>query len=256
MRSEPKTHSPVPGARPEGARDDQDAARRVREMFSGIAPRYDFLNHLLSLSLDRLWRRRAAQKALPVLEPPGARVLDFCCGTGDLALAFERVAPAGARIFAADFARPMLVRGQAKAARRASRVRFLEADALALPFPDASFDLAAAAFGFRNLANYRRGLLEILRVLRPGGWIALVEFSRPRGRLFAPLYRFYFERILPRIGGLVSGSRPTYAYLPGSVELFPGPEELGALIVEAGFTRVRWESWTGGIVCLHIAEKP
>ncbi len=253
----PETAKPprLPGTRPEGARDELEAARRVREMFNRIAPRYDFLNHLLSVCLDLQWRRRAAARVRPALSRPQGRALDLCCGTGDLAFALERAGGGGTQILGCDFARPMLALGRAKAMRRASRVRFVEADALRLPFPDASFDLVAAAFGFRNLASYAGGLAEIRRVLRAGGQVALVEFSEPRQGLFAALYRFYFERILPLIGGLVSGSRATYAYLPGSVARFAGAEELGALLAEAGFVRVRWESWTGGIVCLHTGEK-
>ncbi len=246
----------LPGTRPEGTRNEQEAARRVREMFSGIAPRYDLLNHLLSLSFDRHWRRRAAAYVLPALARPAARALDLCCGTGDLAFALERAGKPAAQIVGCDFTRPMLALGRAKAMRRSSHVRFVEADALQLPFADGSFDLIAAAFGFRNLASYGGGLAEIYRVLRPGGWVALVEFSPPRPGSLATLFRFYFERILPTIGGLVSGSRATYAYLPASVGRFAGPEELGTMLSEAGFVRVRWECWTGGIVCLHLGEKP
>lgn len=250
-------HPPLPGTRPAGARDERDAARRVRDLFSRIAPRYDFLNHLLSLSFDRLWRRRTARSFRHILERPGARVLDLCCGTGDLAFALARAGAAG--VWASDFARPMLGRARAKAAAGgpASRaVVFVEADALAMPFPDACFDLVTAAFGFRNLANYEAGLREIYRLLRPGGEVGILEFSEPRHPLFAPLYRFYFTRILPRIGGAVSGSGASYAYLPGSVLAFPAPEELTAMMARVGFTGARFALWTGGIVALHRGGKP
>ena len=258
-----RTASSLPGTRPEGTQDEREAARRVQEMFSGIAPRYDFLNHLLSLSFDRLWRRWTARRFEEILSRPEARVLDLCCGTGDLLLAFERQAAASgdekasqpARFVGADFAHPMLVRAGRKAAERRSRAVFVEADALALPFPDGSFDLVASAFGFRNLANYERGLAEMCRVLRPGGALAILEFSEPRMPFFVGIYRFYFEKILPRLGGAISGNRRTYAYLPSSVARFPFPEELSALVASARFTEVRFERWTGGIVALHSGRR-
>ncbi len=260
---EPVQRAPFCGTRPEGARDQQEASQRVREMFGRIAPRYDFLNHLLSLSFDRLWRRRTAQRFLHILRRQEARVLDLCCGTGDLTLALERARRralrAGARseesVLGSDFARPMLERAVAKSALVGSEARFLAADALALPFPDARFDLVATAFGFRNLANYERGLREIARVLRPGGEIGILEFSEPRRWPMAPLYRFYFRRILPRVGGAISGSADAYSYLPGSVAKFPSPDELAMWMSDAGFADVRYELWTGGIVALHSGRR-
>jgi len=254
------SRSPLPGTRPQGARDESDAARQVREMFSRIAPRYDFLNHLLSFSFDRWWRRRAARHFRRVLRRPDARVLDVCCGTGDLTFALECAARAGnnekpAQILGSDFALPMLALARAKGGRGNHPSRFLASDALALPFADASFDLVTAAFGFRNLANYQRGLREIARVLRPGGELGILEFAEPRGSLFGPAYRFYFEKILPRIGGAISGSAAAYNYLPGSVAKFPSPEELQALIERAGFRNAGFETWMGGIVALHCGQK-
>jgi demethylmenaquinone methyltransferase/2-methoxy-6-polyprenyl-1,4-benzoquinol methylase len=250
------TEGGAPGTRPEGVRDEREAAAHVREMFGRIAPRYDLLNHLLSLDIDKLWRRRVARQFSAILHDPSARVLDLCCGTGDLALAFRKEAPAGAAIVGSDFVPEMLVRARAKAAGRGSGVTFVEADALALPFGDASFDLVSCAFGFRNLANYHRGLAEILRVLRPGGVAAILEFAEPRGKLFGSLYRFYFRRVLPRLGGLISGSGCAYAYLPDSVSKFPSPEALQAQFGRAGYTKAHFERWTGGIVALHTARKP
>ena len=249
------SRSSAPGARPAGISDEGEAAREVRQMFSCIAPRYDFLNHLLSLSLDRLWRRRTAQRFCRILERPGSRVLDLCCGTGDLTFALERAAHPEAKLLGSDFAPPMLDLAKIKARRAGRRSRFLAADALSLPFPDSSFDLVTAAFGFRNLTNYDRGLREIARVLRPGGEVGILEFAEPRGKLMAPLYRFYFEKILPRVGGAISGSAVAYSYLPGSVARFPSPEELSALIASAGFSGVNFELWTFGIVALHCAKK-
>jgi demethylmenaquinone methyltransferase/2-methoxy-6-polyprenyl-1,4-benzoquinol methylase len=254
--SNPKT--PAPGTRPEGVRDEAEASRRVRELFGAIVPRYDFLNHLLSFSCDRWWRRRTARRVRSAFRP-GARVLDVCCGTGDLTFAFEREArrQAGetAEMYGSDFVHGMLERAREKGARRSSRARFLGADTLRLPFADRTFDLAAAAFGFRNLANYASGVAELLRVLRPGGQLAILEFSEPRGPAFGRLYRFYFERVLPAIGGIFSGSRKAYGYLPASVARFPSPEELAELLRQAGFAEVRFERWMGGIVALHLARR-
>jgi demethylmenaquinone methyltransferase/2-methoxy-6-polyprenyl-1,4-benzoquinol methylase len=245
----------VPGTRPEGAGDEREAAAHVREMFGRIAPRYDFLNHLLSLDIDKIWRRRVARRFSGVLHNPTARVLDLCCGTGDLALAFRKEAPVGAEIIGSDFVPEMLERARAKAVALGAVITFVEADALALPFKDASFDLVSCSFGFRNLANYERGMLEIFRVLRPGGAVAILEFAEPRGKLFGSLYRFYFRHVLPRLGGLISGSSSAYTYLPCSVSKFPSPEVLQALFERAGYTGVRFERWTGGIVALHTARK-
>jgi demethylmenaquinone methyltransferase/2-methoxy-6-polyprenyl-1,4-benzoquinol methylase len=253
--SAPPAHPPVPGTRPEGARDEREAAARVREMFARIAPRYDLLNHLLSLSFDRLWRGRAARRFRHVLARQEARVLDLCCGTGDLALALRREAGrSGAQIFGADFVHAMLARARAKSARDA-RMNYVEADALALPFADASFDLVTAAFGFRNLANYRRGLEEIRRVLRPGGEVGILEFSKPPGSFFGALYRMYFTQVLPRVGGAVSGSGEAYSYLPRSVAKFPIGEQLSEEMRAARFSDVSFVNWTGGIVALHTARR-
>lgn len=254
-----KTQEPTRGTRPEGAKSEVEAARQVRELFGAIAPRYDFLNHLLSFSCDRLWRRRAARRVRNWLRP-GARVLDICCGTGDLTFALERAArkQAGGRVAVCggDFVHGMLVRAREKANARSSGSCFLGVDALALPFANGSFDLIAVAFGFRNLANYAAGIEELRRVLRPGGLLAILEFSEPPGPVFSRLYRFYFERILPGIGGRISGNRRAYGYLPASVARFPSPEDLAEGLRTAGFTSVRFERWMGGIVALHLAERP
>jgi len=245
-----------------GAASEQEAHRQVREMFSRIAPRYDLANHVLSLEVDRLWRRRLARRFSHILANPDTTVLDLCCGTGDLAAALGRAGPA--RLVGIDFAHPMLARAVAKGGA-AGFVRsgrngrgnhcYVEADALNLPFSDVSFELVATAFGFRNLANYERGLAEIRRVLKPGGTLAILEFCEPRGGLFGALYRFYFRRLLPRIGGIISEDGAAYAYLPASVRNFPSAVELVRLIEAAGFLRARFEYWTGGIVALHTAVR-
>ncbi|MBZ5698133.1 MAG: bifunctional demethylmenaquinone methyltransferase/2-methoxy-6-polyprenyl-1,4-benzoquinol methylase UbiE [Acidobacteriia bacterium] len=251
----PVSQRGLPGTRPEGTRDEAEAAAHVREMFGRIAPRYDLLNHLLSLDIDKVWRRRVARAFRAVLSDANARVLDLCCGTGDLAFAFRREAPNGAQIIGSDFVPEMLVRARAKAVALGVAVEFIEADALQLPFADASFDLVASAFGFRNLANYERGLSEILRVLKPGGAAAILEFAEPPGIVFSALYRFYFRNILPRLGGMISGNASAYSYLPSSVSKFPPPQELKSDLERAGFVEVRFERWTGGIVTLHTAHK-
>jgi demethylmenaquinone methyltransferase/2-methoxy-6-polyprenyl-1,4-benzoquinol methylase len=246
----------LPGTRPEGVEGEKEAAEHVREMFGRIAPRYDLLNHLLSLDIDKVWRKRVARKFHAAVSDANARVLDLCCGTGDLAFAFRRESPAGAEITGSDFVPEMLVRARAKSVASGARVEFVEADALALPFADSSFDLVSCAFGFRNLASYERGLQEILRVLKPDGAFAILEFAEPRGKIFGVLYRFYFRNLLPRLGGLISGDAQAYSYLPSSVSKFPDPDELQAKFERAGFSAVEYEQWTGGIVTLHTGRKP
>ena len=245
--------TPSKGTRPEGATSEADASRKVREMFTQIAPRYDLLNHLLSLQLDRIWRTCTAKKLRPILERQDAIVLDLCCGTGDLAFALKKKAKA--RIIGADFAHTMLVRANAKSVAGGGAVAFLESDALQLPFADNSFDLVTAAFGFRNLANYEAGLREILRVLKPGGTIGILEFTEPPAGLFGDFYRWYFRKILPKVGGAISGDAAAYKYLPSSVARFFRPEELCELMRNIGSQNVAAAVWTAGTVALHTGVK-
>jgi len=253
--------APVKGTRPEGASSEADASRKVRDMFTQIAPRYDLLNHLLSFELDRLWRARAAKCLRPILRRPDALVLDLCCGTGDLALALGNAGEA--RILGADFAHAMLVRARMKSQLgpklsglppRAT-IPFFEADALRLPFADASFDLVASAFGFRNLANYEAGLREIYRVLKPGGTIAILEFAEPPEGFLGDLYRWYFTRVLPGIGWLLSGHESAYTYLPKSVSRFFRPPQLAAAMRRVGYQSVDFREWTMRTVTLHTATR-
>jgi demethylmenaquinone methyltransferase/2-methoxy-6-polyprenyl-1,4-benzoquinol methylase len=238
------------GTAPRGAAGEEQAARWVRGMFGRVARRYDLLNHLLSFQIDRYWRAFTVRQVRPILMRPEARVLDLCCGTGDLLLALERAR--GAPVLGSDFCHPMLAEAQRKSLRRAAATALLNADALRMPFPDASLDLITVAFGFRNFANYRKGLSELRRLLRPGGCLAILEFSQPRNRLVAALYGFYSKTVLPKIGALISGDREAYTYLPESVEKFPGPDELAAAMRAAGFAKVRFELLTFGIVALHL----
>ena len=242
------------GTRPAGARTEEEASRSVREMFTKIATRYDLLNHLLSLQLDRMWRRRTARRLAVILARPDATVLDLCCGTGDLALALARAGRA--RVIGADFAHPMLVRARKKSAGE-SRAPFayFEADALRLPFADVSFDLVTSAFGFRNLANYEAGLREIHRVLKAGGTLAILEFTEPRDGLFGTIYRWYLHNLLPRLGRAISGDASAYSYLPASVTRFFLPEELAALMRAVGYQQTKFEVWTGGTVALHTGRR-
>jgi len=250
--------SAVVGAAPEGASDQLSAARAVREMFTSIAPRYDLLNHVLSFNVDRLWWRRAARTFRHVLDRPGARVLDLCCGTGDMAFALRRQAGKQApQILGADFSHAMLQRARAKSAELAqngSAPGWIEADALNLPSPGEHFDLVTSAFGFRNLADYDAGLREIVRVLRPGGECGILDFGEPSGAI-GSLYRVYFKQVLPRVGTWISGVRGPYAYLPASVERFPKPEEMLAQMKSAGFTEAAWTPYTFGIAGLYRGRK-
>jgi demethylmenaquinone methyltransferase / 2-methoxy-6-polyprenyl-1,4-benzoquinol methylase len=249
--------APATGTQLEGATSEAEASGKVREMFTQIAPRYDLLNHVLSMQLDRLWRARVTGRLRPILDRPDALVLDLCCGTGDLALSLAR--HARARILGADFAHAMLVRAKEKSAgQSAAKIRpipFLEADALRLPFASNSFDAVTAAFGFRNLANYERGLREIHRVLKPGAAIAILEFTEPPDSFLGNAYRWYFTNILPRIGGLLSGDPAAYKYLPTSVSRFLRPGDLAALMTTAGYTSVQFQTWTFHTVALHLAKK-
>jgi demethylmenaquinone methyltransferase/2-methoxy-6-polyprenyl-1,4-benzoquinol methylase len=229
---------------------------RIRSMFAGIAGRYDLLNHLLSLNIDRYWRWRTTRLAPPAGDGP---ILDVCTGTGDLALAYDRAARGRIPVVGSDFCMPMLLPACDKARRRgaAGRVRFLEADTQQLPFADDTFQLVAVAFGLRNVTNTDRGIAEMVRVARPGGRVAILEFSRPRNWLFGPLYRFYFRQILPLVGQLVSRSRDNaYTYLPASVLEFPDGEALAAKLRAHGLTAVRWHPLTFGIATLYIGTKP
>ncbi len=244
------------GTEPIGVEEQDERARAlaVQRMFSAIAPRYDLLNHLLSLNVDRLWWRRTARAFDSILYRNDARVLDLCCGTGDLTLTLMRQAGAARpQILGADFSHPMLVRARAKSS--GTRLQWIEADALQLPFADAQFDLVTAAFGFRNLANYDAGLREICRVLRPGGEVGILDFGEPGG-LLGRIYRVYFRRILPAVGTLISGVRGPYAYLPASVARFPSPDEMLGRMRTAGFTAAcGWTPYTFGIAGLFRGKR-
>jgi demethylmenaquinone methyltransferase/2-methoxy-6-polyprenyl-1,4-benzoquinol methylase len=232
------------GTTPAGTSSEEQAARWVRGMFSRIAPRYDLLNHVLSFNRDRAWRRSTVRSLEPLR---GVRVLDLCCGTGDLALELAR---AGAEVWTSDFAHPMLLAaGEKGCARR------IEADALRLPLPDQTFDAVTVAFGFRNFANYRAGLAEMRRVLRTGGRLAILEFSTPPNALMRAAYGFYSRHILPRIGGVLSGAPDAYTYLPESVRKFPGAEELARQMEQAGYAQVRFQRMTAGVVALHTGTR-
>jgi demethylmenaquinone methyltransferase/2-methoxy-6-polyprenyl-1,4-benzoquinol methylase len=241
------------GAQPAGVADEATVARAIRSMFDEIAPRYDLLNHVLSMNIDRLWWRRTARQFRHILRRNDARVVDLCCGTGDMTMALRKLSPSGAAPYVGiDFAHQMLVRGHDKFTGRG--VIAVEGDALRLPLADDSVDLLTAAFGFRNLANYRAGLDEIRRVLQPGGEFGILDFSEPAG-LLGKLYRFYFKNVLPKIGTVISGVRGPYAYLPASVERFPEPGDMVAQMRAAGFTDVSWTSYTFGIAGLYRGKK-
>lgn len=239
------------GTTPEGIHGEEQSARWVRQMFSDVAGRYDLLNHVLSFNVDKHWRSRTVSRVRHVLERPGARVLDLCCGTGDLLIELEKSARRG--LCGSDFCHPMLTAATEKIARRRMASALYESDALCMPLRDASLDLLSVAFGVRNFANYRKGFVEMRRVLKPGGTAAILEFSQPPNRAFAALYGSYSKHVLPRIGAWISGSNTAYEYLPESVRKFPDAEELAEVLRECGFRDVRFERMTFGIVALHIA---
>jgi demethylmenaquinone methyltransferase/2-methoxy-6-polyprenyl-1,4-benzoquinol methylase len=277
-------HQRTTGARPTGTTTDQDAAANVQQMFDTIAPKYDLLNHVLSVGIDRWWWSRAARTFRAILQRPEAVALDLCCGTGDMTLALlkhrpnpknikavilseaknPRISheapptPTGSQaqpapILAVDFSHQMLSRGAEKFAPH--NIIPIEADALHLPLADNSIDLVTSAFGFRNLSNYEAGLAELHRILRPGGQIGILDFNQPTG-LTGALYNLYFKQILPRFGGLISGDPAAYTYLPDSVARFPNPSRMIELIADAGFTNATWTSYTFGTAGLYRATKP
>jgi len=240
-----KTEKPSPDFNAPG----KDLA--VRAMFAEIAPSYDRLNHILSLNIDKRWRRFTIGKVLDLLRRPNALALDLCCGTADLTVEIERYT----RVIGCDFCHPMLVIGNQKLTDHRGRAILTEGNAMQLPFADQSFDVVTIAFGLRNLERVDLGLAEILRVLKPGGRAAILEFSRPIVPIFRQLFEFYFHRILPRIGSLISGSTTAYTYLPQSVSNFPDQKRLAIMMRETGFSNVRYHNLSAGIAALHLGER-
>jgi demethylmenaquinone methyltransferase/2-methoxy-6-polyprenyl-1,4-benzoquinol methylase len=225
-----------------------DRERQVQRIFSEIAPRYDLLNHVLSMNIDRSWRKKAVAMLDWESRPEGT-YLDACAGTFDLALELGRRDAFGGTVVASDFAHPMLVQGRGKIAD--TPVRPVCGDSLELPFPDDVFDGATVGFGVRNLSDLRGGLLEFRRVLEPGRRLVVLEFTTPPNPVVRAGYHFYFRRILPVVGRIVSGHPWAYTYLPESVKEFPGPSDLGALMESVGFRDVGWRLVTGGIAAIH-----
>jgi demethylmenaquinone methyltransferase / 2-methoxy-6-polyprenyl-1,4-benzoquinol methylase len=221
-------------------------SRRIQEMFAGIAPRYDFLNHFLSVSIDRYWRKVAASRVRDLVGASPALCLDACCGTGDLAIALDRYLTT--KVVAADFCHPMLERAAEKAA---GRIAVIEGDALQLPFSDSSFDVVTIAFGLRNLEDQNAGLREIRRVLRPDGAAVILEFSKPVLPVFRQMFEFYFRNILPVVGSVVSGDSHAYRYLHDSVQVFPDQRQLVEMMADAGFVDTGYRNLSGGIAALH-----
>ncbi len=238
--------TPSPAVEVAVARGGDARRSYVRSMFTAIAPRYDFLNHLLSLNVDRRWRHAAVARLSWETRADGL-YLDLCAGTLDLAAALARAPGFRGTVVGADFVVPMLVRGRGKAAA----TRAVAADALTLPFAAAQFDGAMVAFGVRNLADLDAGLEEAARVLKPGARFVVLEFATPRRRLLRALYLFYFRRLLPAIGRAVSKHRDAYTYLPASVLEFPEPDALARRLETAGFRDVAFELLSGGICAVH-----
>ncbi len=241
------------GTTPLGVSGERETAAWVRGMFDGVARRYDLLNHLLSFHLDKYWRARVVRRVRHIVERPGARALDLCCGTGDLTLALQR--RSAGSVFGSDFCHPMLTAAREKAGRRHCALTLFEGDALGLPVADESFDLVTMAFGFRNLANYAAGIAELRRVLKPGGMAAILEFSQPPNPVIRAVNNFYCRRILPVIGGLISDVPEAYSYLPESVRKFPGAVELAEDMRRAGFQDVTFDYFTAGAVALHCGTR-
>ena len=242
-----------PGARPADEPTEAAAAEHVRGIFNSIAPSYDLLNHLLSMGLDRRWWSRSARVFLPTLQAPQARVLDICCGTGDMTAALLALRPAQSEpVTGLDFSAEMLTRARNKFS--GANALWVEGDAMHLPYEDNSFDLVTSAFGFRNLTNYSAGLAEIYRVLKPGGRIGILECNQPGG-LSGALYTLYFRHVLPIIGGLISGDWAAYRYLPASVARFPRPPQMLAFMTAASFRDCAWNAYLLRAAGLYHAVK-
>jgi demethylmenaquinone methyltransferase / 2-methoxy-6-polyprenyl-1,4-benzoquinol methylase len=230
---------------------ENEHANSVHEMFATIANRYDLLNHLLSGNTDKKWRKIVANRVRDKLTSTDSLILDVACGTGDLSLTlFETT---GTKVVATDFCRPML---EIAARKHPGQIEWIEGDALSLPFRDQSFEVVTIAFGLRNLSNVENGLGELLRVAKPRGWVAVLEFSKASSPLFGALFGLYFRKVLPVLGGLISGSKSAYSYLPASVRSFPDQQELSAMMTRVGFDEVSYENLTGGIAALHLARRP
>jgi demethylmenaquinone methyltransferase/2-methoxy-6-polyprenyl-1,4-benzoquinol methylase len=232
------------------------ASSQIPRMFSRIAHRYDLANHVLSLTVDRGWRRKLVRRAAP---RPGERALDICTGTGDLLFEFARYEPA-LSLCGVDLSRGMLTVARQKHLRRNGALspavlRLIEGDALKLPFRAESFDIVSIAFGLRNLPQREDGLREMARVLRPGGRLLVLEFSLPASPLLRGPYLLYLHHVVPRIGGVLTGDRPAYEYLFRSISEYPAPEEIAQDMEAAGLNSVRWERLTGGIACLHVGRR-
>lgn len=227
--------------------------QQVRLMFNNIAARYDLLNHLLSFSIDKVWRRKAIGM-LQELSP--LTILDVATGTGDFAIEALRIAPE--QVTGTDISEAMLEIGVRKVKRRelSDRIRFVPGDAEDLPFEDATFDAVISGFGVRNFEDPEKGISEMFRVMRNGGQVVILEFSKPRSAFFSLLYRFYFSRVLPAIGRMVSKDKSAYRYLPESVREFPDGEAFLAFLKRAGFEKCRFMSLTFGIAAIYTGFKP
>jgi demethylmenaquinone methyltransferase/2-methoxy-6-polyprenyl-1,4-benzoquinol methylase len=228
-------------------------ARAVREMFAGIARRYDFLNHFLSVNTDKRWRRLVRKKLEDVLKRQDALVLDVACGTGDLSVELQK--NSRAKIIGTDFCRPMLSIAFDKNEKNQTEIPYVEADGMNLSFADASFDAVTVAFGLRNFSNWQDGLKELHRVTKKGGKLVILEFSTPIVPGFKQIFNLYFTQILPRVGGAVSGSRGAYEYLPDSVSRFPDQKGLAEMMTKTGFSGVEYKNLTGGIAAIHSGIK-
>ncbi len=236
-----------------GRENEAEHAAAVRDMFSGIASRYDVLNHVLSANIDKRWRTKVAGILKETLADPEARVLDVACGTGDLSIELKR--SGSASIVGTDFCRPMLAIADKKSEDSSLGIPFVEGDGMRLSFDDETFEAVTIAFGLRNFSNWEEGLRELHRVLKPTGKLVVLEFSSPIVPGFRQAFRFYFTRVLPRIGGMVSGSRGAYEYLPDSVSRFPDQNGLAAMMRQIGFSDVEYKNLTGGIAAIHFGTK-
>ncbi len=233
--------------------DELQHAKDVREMFSRISPKYDFLNHFLSGNIDKRWRKLVTKKLENVLNDKNALVLDVACGTGDLALEMQKNAEA--KVIGTDFCRPMLTIAKDKNAAENLTIPYLEADGMNLSFADETFDAVTIAFGLRNFSNWEDGLKELQRILKSGGKLVILEFSAPVIPGFRQLFQLYFTKVLPKIGGVVSGSRGAYEYLSESVARFPDQKGLKKMMLENGFSDVEYKNLTGGIAAIHLGVK-